>query len=246
MGTVLITGASRGIGRACALKMAELGLDVAVNYHCNAQQADQVVQEVRSRGRKALAIQANVASEDDVKKMFDKVAQHFGHLDVLVNNAGTAVDALLLVQSSASLMESIDTNLKGVFYCTKQAGLMMVPQKRGKIINMSSISSGLAIAGQSAYSATKGAIESLTRVLAIEYAKFGIQVNAVAPGFIDTDMTSRFSERKRKEYEDGIPFKRFGAADEVAAVVAFLCSDAASYIQGQVIAVDGGLSIRGI
>ncbi len=239
----LVTGASRGIGRACAVKLAERGYDVAVNYNSNEAKAAEVVAEIEKLGVKAAAFKADTADLKAVQNMFREVQKTFGQLDVLVNNAGVVDDAYLLMINEDSLSKSLDINIKGYFHCTQQAALKMMSKKSGKIINISSVSSVLAVEGQGVYSATKGAVNSMTATLAKELAPRGIQVNAVAPGFIATEMMDAIPEEKKQEYLKAIPMNRFGSAEDVANTVAALCSEAFGYMTGQVIVLDGGLSL---
>ena len=239
----IVTGASRGIGRACALRLAKDGIDVVVNYNSNEEEAMKVVNAIKDMGCDAIALRANVANQKDVAAMFREAYKHFGHIDILVNNAGVVDDAYLLMLNNDSLDRSLDINVKGYFYCSQQAALKMFKQKSGRIVNVSSVSSKLALAGQSVYGATKGAVNSMTATLAKELAPYGIQVNAVAPGFITTEMIEAIPEEKKEEYLKNIPMGRLGKVEEVAEVVNMLCSDVASYITGQVIVIDGGLSL---
>ncbi len=239
----LVTGASRGIGRACAVKLAECGYDVAVNYTSNEAKAAEVVAEIEKLGVKAAAFKADTADLKAVQGMFREVQKTFGQLDVLVNNAGVVDDAYLLMINEDSLSKSLDINIKGYFHCAQQAALKMMSKKSGKIINISSVSSVLAVEGQGVYSATKGAVNSMTATLAKELAPRGISVNAVAPGFIATEMMDAIPEDKKQEYLKAIPMNKFGSAEDVANVVAQLCSEAFSYMTGQVIVLDGGLSL---
>lgn len=239
----LVTGASRGIGRACAVKLAERGYNVAVNYNSNEAKAAEVVAEIEKLGVKAAAFKADTADLKAVQNMFREVQKTFGQLDVLVNNAGVVDDAYLLMINEDSLSKSLDINIKGYFHCAQQAALKMMSKKSGKIINISSVSSVLAVEGQGVYSATKGAVNSMTATLAKELAPRGIQVNAVAPGFIATEMMDAIPEEKKQEYLKAIPMNRFGSAEDVANTVAALCSEAFGYMTGQVIVLDGGLSL---
>lgn len=241
--TVLVTGSSRGIGKACALKLAELGYDIAVNCNSNLEMAQKAVDEITALGRKAVAYKANTADIDEVKDMFRSIQQDFGGIDVLVNNAGVVDDAYLLMIKDESLERSLDINIKGYFNCARQASLKMLRKKSGIIINISSVSSVLAVEGQSVYSATKGAVNAMTHTLAKELAKYGIRVNAVAPGFIETEMMNGIPEELQKKYLEAIPEKRFGTVQDVANVVGQLCSDDFSYMTGQVLVLDGGLSL---
>lgn len=239
----LVTGASRGIGRACAVKLAEVGYDVAVNYNSNGAKAAEVVAEIEKLGRKAAAYKADTADLKAVQGMFREIQKEFGQLDVLVNNAGVVDDAYLLMINEDSLSRSLDINIKGYFHCAQQAALKMMSKKHGKIINISSVSSILAVEGQGVYSATKGAVNSMTATLAKELAPRGITVNAVAPGFIETEMMNSIPEDKKAEYIKAIPMGKFGNAADVANTVAALCSEAFDYVTGQVIVLDGGLSL---
>lgn len=241
--TAIVTGASRGIGKACALRLAKAGMDVVVNYNSSEEEAVKVVNAIKEMGQEAVAIKANVSDRKEVATLFREAYKQLGHIDVLVNNAGVVDDAYLLMLNMDSLDRSMDINVKGYFYCCQQAALKMFKQKSGKIVNVSSVSSKLALAGQSVYSATKGAVNSMTATLAKELAPYGIQVNAVAPGFIGTEMIEAIPEEKKAEYLKNIPMGRLGTVEEVAEVVNMLCSDASSYITGQVIVMDGGLSL---
>ena len=239
----LVTGASRGIGRACALKLAKCGYDIAVNFNSNEAKAQEVVSAAEALGRRAIAVKADTADLRAVQNMFREVHKAFGRLDVLVNNAGVVDDAYLLMINEDSLSRSLDINIKGYFHCAQQAALKMMSRKQGKIINISSVSSVLAVEGQGVYSATKGAVNSMTATLAKELAPRGITVNAVAPGFIETEMIDAIPEDKKEEYLRAVPMHKFGTAEDVANVVASLCSDAFAYMTGQVVVLDGGLSL---
>ena len=239
----LVTGASRGIGRACAIRLAECGYDVAVNYNSNEAKAAEVVSEIEALGRKAAAFKADTADLKAVQQMFRDVQKMFNQLDVLVNNAGVVDDAYLLMINEESLSRSLDINIKGYFHCAQQAALKMMGKKHGKIINISSVSSILAVEGQGVYSATKGAVNSMTATLAKELAPRGITVNAVAPGFIETEMMDAIPEDKKEAYIKAIPMGHFGKAEDVANVVSSLCSAAFDYVTGQVVVLDGGLSL---
>lgn len=239
----IVTGASRGIGRACAIRLAKAGIDVVVNYNSNEAAANEVVELIKKEGADAIAIKANMADSKEVSAMFREAYKTFGHIDILVNNAGVVDDAYLLMLPLESLNMSMDINVKGYFYGCQQAALKMFKQKSGVIVNVSSVSSKMALAGQSVYSATKGAINSMTQTLAKELGPYGIRVNAVAPGFISTEMIDAVPEEKKEEYLKEIPMGRLGTPEEVAEVVNMLCSDVSSYITGQVIVMDGGLSL---
>lgn len=238
----LVTGASRGIGYACAVKLAECGYDIAVNYVSNDAKAQEVVSEIQKIGRHAIAVKANTADLKAVQDMFRTIHKEFGRIDVLVNNAGVVDDAYLLMINEDSLSRSLDINIKGYFHCAQSAALKMM-KTGGKIINISSVSSVLAVEGQGVYSATKGAVNSMTATLAKELAPRGITVNAVAPGFIATEMMDGIPEEKKAEYIKAIPMGRYGKAADVANMVASMCSEAFDYVTGQVIVLDGGLSL---
>ncbi len=243
MKVAVVTGASRGIGRACALRLAEDGMTVVVNYSRSEAAALEVVEQIKAKGGDAIALRADVSDPAAVKEMFKTVWKTYGQIDVLVNNAGIVRDEYLLMLTEDSLNTCLDLNLKGYFYCAQQAVLKMFRKKSGVIVNMSSVSSKMALAGQSVYSATKGAINSMTQTMAKELAPYGIRVNAVAPGFIETEMIDALPADKREEYLKNVPLGRFGKVEEVAAMVSLLASDATSYLTGQVIVLDGGLSL---
>ncbi len=239
----LVTGASRGIGRACAIALGKAGFTVAVNYNSNEAAADEVVNIIKETGSDAMKVKANVADLNEVKAMMREVTKTYGRLDVLVNNAGIVQDEFVLMMTPDTIDKCLDLNIKGYLYCSQQAALKMFSKKKGCIINMSSVSSKLAVPGQSVYSSTKGAVNSMTQTMAKELAPYGIRVNAVAPGFIATDMVDKLPEDKKAQYIDEIPLKRFGRPEEIGDVVAMLASDACSYLTGQVIVLDGGLSL---
>lgn len=241
--TAVITGSSRGIGKACALKLAEKGFNIVVNYNSNEEAANKAVEEITAFGRKAIAVKADTSDLKQAQGMFRTAFKEMGSIDVLVNNAGVVNDAYLLMLNADSLQKSLDINIKGYFNCAQQAALKMMKNKKGSIINISSVSGIHALAGQSVYSATKGAVNSMTMVLAKELAPYGIQVNAVAPGFVETEMITAVPEEKLKEYLDVIPMKRFARAEEIAQTVSLLADGSLSYITGQVIVMDGGLSL---
>ncbi|MCM1084022.1 MAG: 3-oxoacyl-ACP reductase FabG [Clostridium sp.] len=239
----LVTGASRGIGRACAIKLGAEGYQVVVNYNSNDAAANEVVTLIKEAGGEATAIKADVSDINEVKTLIRETVNTYGQLDVLVNNAGIVKDEFVLMMSEETISKCLDLNIKGYLYCTQQAVLKMFSKKQGVIINVSSVSSKLAVPGQSVYSSTKGAVNSMTATMAKELAPYGIRVNAVAPGFIATDMVDQLPEDKKEEYLKDIPLKRFGTAEEVADMVAMLAGPACSYMTGQVIVLDGGLSL---
>ncbi len=239
----LVTGSSRGIGRACAIKLGAEGYKVVVNYNSNDEAANEVVSLIKEAGGEASAIKADVSKADDAKMLIRETVKTYGQLDVLVNNAGIVKDEFVLMMSEETINKCLDLNIKGYLYCTQQAVLKMFSKKQGVIINVSSVSSKLAVPGQSVYSSTKGAVNSMTATMAKELAPYGIRVNAVAPGFIATDMIDQLPEDKKEEYLNTIPLKRFGTAEEVAEMVAMLAGPACTYMTGQVIVLDGGLSL---
>lgn len=243
MKVALITGASRGIGRACAVRLAADGYTVVINYSHSEAEALAALEEIRAAGGAGMICKADVSNPEEVREMVTLVDKTYGQIDLLVNNAGVVKDEYLLMMNPDTLDKCLSLNVKGYFFCAQAVALKMFRKKRGVILNMSSVSGELALAGQSVYSATKGAVNSMTRVLAKELSPKGIRVNAIAPGFIETDMIRALPEEKKAEYLANIPLRRFGKAEEVAAAVSALASDAFSYMTGQIVTLDGGISL---
>ena len=223
--------------------LAKRGYDVAVNYVSNEAAAQAVVAEIEALGVRSLAVRANTAELPEVKDMFRTVVREMGGLDVLVNNAGVVDDRYLMMLTEDSLTRSLDINIKGYFHCAQQAALKMFKKKSGVIVNISSVSSVLAIPGQSVYSATKGAVNALTATLAKELAPYGIRVNAVAPGFVETEMLDHIPQEQREGYLKSVPMGRFAKPEEVGDAVCTLCDPTLSYLTGQTLILDGGLSL---
>ena len=239
--STLVTGASRGIGRSIELQLAEEGYNVAVNYAGSKDKAEAVVEEIKAKGVDSFAIQANVANGDEVKAMIKEVVSQFGSVDVLVNNAGITRDNLLMRMKEQEWDDVIDTNLKGVFNCIQKVTPQMLRQRGGSIINLSSVVGAVGNPGQANYVATKAGVVGLTKSAARELASRGITVNAVAPGFIVSDMTDALSDELKDQMLEQIPLARFGEDTDIANTVAFLASDKAKYITGQTIHVNGGM-----
>ncbi|MHC8967433.1 3-oxoacyl-[acyl-carrier-protein] reductase [Priestia aryabhattai] len=237
----VVTGASRGIGRAVAVELGKLGARVVVNYSGSEAKALEVVDEIKGLGTDAIAVQANVAESDSVQAMIKEAISTFGSVDILVNNAGITRDNLLMRMKEDEWDDVINTNLKGVFLCTKAVTRQMMKQRAGRIINISSIVGVSGNAGQANYVAAKSGVIGLTKTTAKELASRNITVNAVAPGFIATDMTDKLNEEVQAEMLKQIPLASFGQPEDVANAVAFLASDASRYITGQTIHVDGGM-----
>ena len=237
----LVTGASRGIGRAVAIQLAQSGADVAVNYSGSEAAAQETVDAILALGRKAIKIKANVANAEEVAAMVEETHKTCGHIDILVNNAGITRDGLLMRMKDEDFDAVIDINLKGVYLVTKAVSKIMMKQRAGHIINMTSVVGLMGNAGQANYAASKAGVIGFTKSCAKELASRGITVNAIAPGFIDTDMTGVLPEKVKEAMVTQIPLGRMAKAEEVAAVTTFLASDFASYITGQVINVDGGM-----
>lgn len=237
----LVTGASRGIGRAVALKLADAGAKVAINFAGNLEKAEEVKAEIESRGGEAILVQGKVDNFEVVNAIVKKIVETWGTVDILINNAGINRDNLLLRMTETEFDEVIATNLKGVFNCTKAVTRIMMKQRSGKIVNMTSVVGLTGNAGQANYAAAKSGIIGFTKSVAKELAARGVTVNAIAPGFITTDMTAKLPEKIKEETLNQIPIGKFGTPEDVANLAAFLVSDQAAYITGQVINVDGGM-----
>ncbi|RMG04936.1 MAG: glucose 1-dehydrogenase [Nitrospirae bacterium] len=240
----LVTGASRGIGREIAIALGRAGATVIVNYTKSEEKAKEVAEEINRAGSRAETFKADVSNPDDVEGLFRFIVDRFGVLHILVNNAGVIRDTLLASMRLSDWDKVVDTNLRGAFLCMQKAAEIMMPRGKGKIINISSVSAIRGGRGQTNYAAAKGGLISLTRSASVELAGKGIQVNAVLPGFIDTDMSRRVRKRAGERILEEIPIGRFGNPEDVAPLVVFLSSDYADYITGQAVAVDGGMSAR--
>ena len=239
--TAIITGASRGIGAEIARKFAADGAKVVVNYSGSQEKAEAVVAGIQANGGEAIAVKANVSDAESVKAMVDETMKAFGSVDILVNNAGITRDNLIMRMKDDEWDDVINTNLKGVFVCTKAVTRQMMKQRAGRIINIASIVGVMGNAGQANYVASKAGVIGLTKTTARELASRGITANAVAPGFITTDMTDQLTEEVQKAMLGQIPLGRFGAPEDVAKAALFLASDDASYMTGQTLHLDGGM-----
>lgn len=237
----VVTGAARGIGRAIALALAEEGAEVVINYHHSEERSMAVKEEIEARGGKAAVMQCDVSDYESCEKFVSAVAEMYGHIDIWVNNAGITKDQLLMRMSEEAFDEVIETNLKGTFQCMRFVSRIMVKQRCGRIINLSSVVGIAGNAGQVNYAASKAGVIGMTKSAAKELAGRGITVNAVAPGFIETEMTSVLSEKVQEQAKNQIPLGHFGTPEDVANAVVFLASEQAKYITGQVLQVDGGM-----
>ena len=238
---VLVTGASRGIGRAVALEFGRAGAKVIVNYCDSQEKAEADVAQIQANGSEAMAVQADVSSQEEVQKMFQTILDTFGVLDIVVNNAGIAADNLLIRMKEEEWDRVMDTNLKSVFLVSKLAAKQMMRQRHGNIINMASVVGLLGNAGQANYVAAKSGVIGLTKTMDRELAVGGIRVNAIAPGFIETDMTENLSDAVKEQMLQQIPLKKLGTPEHIANVALFLASDQSAYMTGQILSVDGGM-----
>ncbi len=239
--TAIVTGGSRGIGRSVALCLAKLGANVAVNYAKNSEAAEEVVREIKALGVDAAAYAADVAVSEAANSLVESTIKRFKRVDILVNSAGINRDALLLRMKDEDWQRVIGTNLSGVFNCTRAAARIMVKQRHGRIINISSVVGIRGNAGQANYSASKAGVIGFTKAVSKELGRRGITVNAIAPGYIETDMTDKLPKNVKEEMLKRVVLGRPGTPEDVAWLAAFLCSDPASYITGQIIGVDGGI-----
>lgn len=237
----VVTGAARGIGKAIALKLASEGANIVLNYRSSEDKAIEVEKEILSLGVEVIRVKGDITNTIDVENLIKSAKDKFGKIDIMVNNAGITKDTLLLRMKEEDFDSVINVNLKGVFNCLKAITPVMVKQKGGKIINLSSVVGLIGNAGQVNYAASKAGVIGMTKSLAKEIGSRGITVNAVAPGFIETDMTEVLGDKFKDEVRNNIPLKKLGKPEDVAEVVAFLSSDSANYITGQVINVDGGM-----
>lgn len=241
--TAVVTGGSRGLGRAVCLELAAGGANIVLCYAGNEAAANETAAACKALGAKVVAVRCNVADSGEVKALMDTAIQTFGRIDILVNNAGITRDGLLMMMKETDFDDVIATNLKGTFLCMKAVARQMMKQRYGRIVNLSSVVGLRGNAGQVNYAASKAGVIGMTKSLAKELASRGVTVNAVAPGFMETDMTAAMPEAAKAATLAAIPMGRMGAAEDVAKTVAFLASEGAGYITGQVIAVDGGMSM---
>ncbi len=237
----LVTGGSRGIGEAIALELAKNGADIAINYRSNNEKAEKVLEGIKGFGVKAIAIKADISKEEDVKYLIKNVENQLGKIDILVNNAGITKDNLVMRMKEEDWQQVMDVNLKGTFLCTKSVSRPMMKARYGKIINITSVVGIIGNPGQGNYSASKAGVIGFTKSMAKELGSRGIRVNAIAPGFIDTEMTDVLSEEIKETMLNGIPLMKFGNTKDIANLVVFLASERSDYITGQVINVDGGM-----
>lgn len=239
----IVTGASRGIGRETAKILADYGAKVVVNYCGSREKAEELVAEITAAGGTAISYKADVSNAEETKQMFEDVMNQFQRIDILVNNAGITRDNLVMKMSEEEFTAVIDTNLLGVFHCIKQVSRIMLKQKGGRIINLSSVVGVIGNAGQINYCAAKAGVIGMTKSVARELGSRGVTVNAVAPGFIQTEMTEVLPDQVKEQVLSQIPLKKLGQVKDIAEMIAFLASDKAGYITGQVIQVDGGMGM---
>lgn len=237
----IVTGSGRGIGKAVAMKLAELGANIVINDIPSSEAADETAKEIEAMGREVLVCKGDVRNFDDVSEMVNKTLDKFGRIDILINNAGITRDNLIMRMSESDFDDVIAINLKGAFNCVKAVTRPMMKQRSGAIVNMASVVGVMGNAGQANYSASKAGLIGLTKSTAKELASRGVRSNAVAPGFIESVMTDKLPDDVKEEYFKAIPLSRFGKTEDIANAVAFLVSDEASYITGQVLHIDGGL-----
>lgn len=240
----LVTGSGQGIGRATALRLAQAGANIVINYRSNVEAAAETQASIEALGRRCVSIRADVSQEEEVMRLFAEAARALDPIAILVNNAGTTRDKLILQMSLADFEHVINANLRSAFLCTKAALRGMMKMRWGRIVNVSSVAGLLGSAGQANYGASKAGIIALTLSTAREMASRNITANAIAPGYIPTELTSSLTEQQRQAIMEATPLSRFGTTDEVAAAICFLCSPDAGYITGQVLSVDGGMSIH--
>lgn len=243
MKTALVTGGTRGIGKEIALELAKLNMNIAINYNSNEEKAKEVVEEIKALGVDCIAVKADISKKEDVDNMLMEIEKNLSTVDILVNNAGITRDNLLIRMSEDDWDDVINTNLKGVFLCSQKVAKAMMKKRYGKIINIASVVGVNGNPGQANYAAAKAGVIGFTKTMAKELASRGVRVNAIAPGFIETDMTNKLKEEIVSEIVKNIPLGVFGSAKDVADLAAFLASEKADYITGQVIKVDGGMSI---
>jgi 3-oxoacyl-[acyl-carrier protein] reductase len=236
----LVTGAAQGIGRAIALLLAQKGADIVIS-DINLEKAEEMAKEIEALGRKAMAIKVDVANTNDVERMVEAILERFGQIDILVNNAGIARDKLILRMTEEDWDSVLNVNLRGTFNCTKAVIKHMSKQRKGKIVNIASVVGEMGNVGQANYSASKAGVIGFTKTIAREFAQRGINVNAIAPGYIETPMTEALTEKVKEELRRMIPMERLGRPEDVAQAVFFLVSEASSYITGQVLNVNGGI-----
>lgn len=243
MDCAIVTGGGRGIGRAISLSLADAGMAVVVNYSTSGEAAEKLAYEIRNRGGEAIAIGADVSKFEEANALVKAASDKYGNVFALINNAGITKDGLIMRMSEVDFNDVIDTNLRGAFNCIRFVSTLMIRQHRGRIVNISSVAGLIGNAGQSNYSASKAGLIGLTKSVARELAPRGITCNAVAPGLVETEMTQKLDDSHREKLLAQVPLRRMGSTAEIGNIVAFLCSDTASYITGQTLAVDGGMTM---